>query len=115
MEKNDNLMKFVVFNQPLEKVYHFYFFSTSVIYFILFFLACCSFSPAAGFRAAADVPAACVCILSAWTGGGGCRWRAALLQSAPTQPAHYHEVPALKHAFHRLVRVKHPRIDALSP
>lgn len=62
-------------------------FPHSFFFFIVFF--------AAGFCATADVPAACVCVLSAGAGGSGCRWRAALLQPAPPEPAHHHEVPSL--------------------
>lgn len=61
-------------------------FPHSFFFFIVFF--------AAGFCATADVPAACVCVLSAGAGGSGCRWRAALLQPAPPEPAHHHEVPS---------------------
>lgn len=56
--------------------------------FDLFYFVVC----AAGFCSAADVPAASVCVLPAGTGGGGCVWHAALLQPAPHQPAHHHEV-----------------------
>ena len=58
---------------------------------------------AAGFCSTADVPAASVGVLPARTGGSGCRWRAALLQSAPPQPAHHHEV-RLHHMFFDVAR-----------
>lgn len=52
-------------------------------------------SPAtAGLCAAADAPAAGVCVVPAGPGGRGRRWHAALLRPAPPEPTHHHEVPS---------------------